>query len=171
MVVDDHPIMRKGIGDVLEASGRFDVVEHAGNGEEAVETVMELSPDVIVMDVIMPSKDGIDACREIMELLPDTKVMMLTASTEEDAVIEAIASGATGYLQKYSPPEELAGAVKDVAAGRLRLPEEAVRKVFALVRGDRRAFSDQPLDNLTELERIPWRPSLRGSPTPRSQER
>ena len=104
MVVDDHPIVRSGLRDVLEASGRFEVVGQAGDGEEAVRTVEELKPDVIVMDVIMPGKDGIDACREIMELLPDTRVMMLTASTEEDAVIEAVAAGATGYLQKFSRP-------------------------------------------------------------------
>ena len=55
------------------------------------------------MDVMMPCKDGVDACREIMELLPEIRVLMLTASTEEDAVIEAIAAGATGYLEKYSP--------------------------------------------------------------------
>ena len=71
------------------------------------------------MDVIMPNKDGIDACREIKELLPNTRVLMLTASTEEDAVIEAVAAGATGYLQKYSRPEELVEAVLDVAEGRL----------------------------------------------------
>ena len=111
MVVDDHPVMRSGLRDVLEASGRFEVVGQAGDGEEAVTTAPELNPQVIVMDVIMPNKNGIDACREIMELLPDTRVMMLTASTEEDAVIEAIAAGATGYLQKYSPAEELVGAV------------------------------------------------------------
>ena len=153
MVVDDHPVMRKGIGDVLEASGRFEVVGQAGDGEEAAETAGELKPDMIVMDVIMPRKDGIDACREIMELLPDTKVMMLTAATEEDAMIEAIAAGATGYLQKYSPPEDLVETVVDVAEGRLRIPEEAVRKVFAMIRGKRRLFYSQPLDRLTELER------------------
>ena len=117
MVVDDHPIVRNGLREALEGSGRFDVVGLAGDGEEAVRNARELAPEVIVMDVIMPNKDGIDACREIMELLPDTRVMMLTASTEEDAVIEAMAAGATGYLQKYSPPEELVEAVLDVARG------------------------------------------------------
>ena len=81
-------------------------------------------PEVIVMDVIMPNKDGIDACRDIRELLPETRVLMLTASTEEDAVIEAVAAGATGYLQKYSRPEELVEAVLDVAEGRLRIPRQ-----------------------------------------------
>ena len=136
MVVDDHPIMRNGLLDTLEASGRFEVVGQAGDGEEAVRTVEELKPEVIVMDVIMPNKDGIDACREIMELLPETRVLMLTASTEEDAVIEAVAAGATGYLQKFSGEEELVEAVLDVAEGRLRVPDKAVRRVFAMIRGE-----------------------------------
>ena len=101
MVVDDHPVMRRGLKDVLEASERLEVVGQAGDGEEAVTTVEELAPQVIIMDVMMPRKDGIEACREIMELLPDTRVLMLTASTEIDAVLESVAAGATGYLQKY----------------------------------------------------------------------
>ncbi len=153
MVVDDHPIMRSGLRDTLEASGRFAVVGQAEDGEEAVRTVEGVDPQVIVMDVIMPGKDGIDACREIMELLPDTRVMMLTASTEEDAVIEAVAAGATGYLQKYSRPEELVAAVLDVAEGRIRVPDMAVRRVFAMIRGERKLVSRQALDKLTVLER------------------
>ena len=124
MVVDDHPIMRNGLRDALNASGRFEVVGLAEDGEEAVKTVEGLQPQVIVMDVIMPNKDGIDACREIMDLLPDTRVLMLTASSEMDAVIEAVAAGATGYLQKYSRPEELVEATVDVAEGRLRIPDK-----------------------------------------------
>ena len=153
MLVDDHPVMRSGLRDVLEASGRFEVVGQAGDGEEAARTAPELNPQVIVMDVIMPNKDGIDACREIMEILPDARVMMLTASSEEDAVIEAIAAGATGYLHKYSRPEELVRAVLDVAEGRLRIPDEAVRRVFAMLRRERGRFSRRPSDRLTALER------------------
>jgi DNA-binding NarL/FixJ family response regulator len=153
MVVDDHPIMRNGLRDTLEASGRFEVVGLAGDGAEAVGTVEALKPQVIVMDVIMPNKDGIDACREIMELLPGTRVLMLTASDEEDAVIEAIAAGATGYLEKYSRPEELVEAVLDVAEGRLRIPDEAVRRVFAMIRGERGLTSRRNRDKLTALER------------------
>ena len=153
MVVDDHPIMRNGLRDTLEASGRFEVVGLAEDGEEAVKTVEGLQPQVIVMDVIMPNKDGIDACREIMELLPDTRVLMLTASSEMDAVIEAVAAGATGYLQKYSRPEELVEAVVDVAEGRLRIPDKMVREVFAMVRRDREDVSNRASDRLTALER------------------
>ena len=153
MLVDDHPIMRSGLRDVLEASGRFEVVGQAGDGEEAVRTVGELEPEVIVMDVIMPNKDGIDACREIQEFLPETRVLMLTASSEEDAVIEAIAAGATGYLHKYSRPEELVQAVLDVAEGRLRIPDKVISKVFAMVRADRELASRQASAKLTALER------------------
>ena len=153
MVVDDHPIMRSGLRDTLEASGRFEVVGQAEDGDEALRTVEGLQPQVIVMDVIMPNKDGIDACREIMELLPNTRVLMLTASSEMDAVIEAVAAGATGYLQKYSGPEELVGAVVDVAEGRLRIPDKVVKEVFALVRRDREDVSNRALDRLTVLER------------------
>ena len=153
MVVDDHPIMRRGLRDALEESGFFQVVGLAGDGEEAVATVKQLKPEVIVMDVIMPEKDGIDACREIMELLPDTRVLMLTASTEEDAVIQAVAAGATGYLQKYSPPEELVKALLEVAQGRLRIPESAIKQVFAMIRGEHRLTSSEPVPRLTTLER------------------
>ena len=153
MVVDDHPIMRNGLRDTLEASGRFEVVGLAEDGDEALRTVEGLQPQVIVMDVIMPNKDGIDACREIMELLPDTRVLMLTASSEMDAVIEAVAAGATGYLQKYSRPEDLVEATLAVAEGRLRIPDKVVREVFAMVRRDREDVSNRAADRLTALER------------------
>ena len=152
MVVDDHPIMRDGLRDALEASGRLEVVGLASDGEEAVRTAEGLAPEVIVMDVMMPGKDGIDACREIMELLPDTRVLMLTASAEYDAVIEAVAAGATGYLLKHSPPEEFVEAVLDVAEGRLRILDKAVREVFAMVRRARAPALRQAVDELTGLE-------------------
>ncbi len=152
MVVDDHPIMRDGLRDALEASGRFEVVGLASDGEEAVRTAEGLAPEVIVMDVMMPGKDGIDACREIMELLPDTRVLMLTASAKHDAVIEAVAAGATGYLLKHSPPEEFLEAVLDVAEGRLRILDKAVREVFAMVRRARAPALRQAVDELTGLE-------------------
>ena len=135
MLVDDHPVMRRGLRDVLEDSGAFDVVGQAADGVEAVRTAKESRPDVIVMDVIMPKKDGVEACRDILDLLPDTKVLMLTASTEEDAVIEAIAAGATGFVQKYSGSDELVDTLRQVAEGRLMIPDDAVRRVVMLLRG------------------------------------
>ena len=153
MLADDHPIMRDGLRDALEGEGGFEVVGVAADGVEAVSMAQSVAPEVIVMDVMMPHKDGVDACREIMELLPDTRVLMLTASTTEDAVMEAIAAGATGYLQKDSGPEELAEAIREVAQGRLRIPGKAIRRVFALIRGQRGLTASRALKALTDRER------------------
>ena len=170
MVVDDHPITRSGISDLLEASGQFLVIGQAEDGEEALSIAEQLQPQLVIMDVIMPRKDGIEACRELMTLLPDTRVMMLTAATQQDAVIDAIAAGASGFLEKYAPPEELLSAALDVAEGRLRVPDEAVKKVFNMLRGDTPVFDStkprgrpgrcerpldarRPADRLTEIER------------------
>ena len=132
--MDDHPITRRGLREVLEDSDGFDVVALAADGEEAVTRAEETRPDIVVMDVMMPKKDGVEACRDILERMPDTKVLMITAATEEDAVIEAIAAGATGFVQKYSGSDELVHAVRKVAGGRLMIPDEAVRRVFRLIR-------------------------------------
>ena len=134
MLVDDHPVMRRGLREVLDDSGGFEVVGQAADGEEAVRVAEESRPDVIVMDVMMPKKDGVEACRDILDLLPDTKVLILTASTEDDAVIEAIAAGATGFVQKYSGSDELVDAIRKVAGGKLMIPDSAVRRVFRLLR-------------------------------------
>ena len=153
MVVDDHEIMRDGLREVLERTGNFEVVGQAGNGVSAVNIALELKPDVIIMDVMMPLKNGIDACREITELLPDTKVLILTASTEEDAVVEAVAAGATGFLQKYSGKEKLLDTVREVADGEYRIPSNVLRSVFAGIRGTaERKTTDGP-KSLTQRDR------------------
>lgn len=152
MVVDDHPIMRNGLRVVLEASGHFEVVGQAANGEEAVTTAVSLEPEVVLMDVMMPRKNGVDACREIVELLPGTRVLMVTAASEMDAVIESFAAGAAGYVQKYSDPDELVETVLDVTKGRLRLPESAVSEVFAMLRGKRTLATEQAENQLSAAE-------------------
>ena len=136
MLVDDHPIVRRGLRDVLEGSEGFEIVGEAADGAEALSRAEETQPDVIIMDVIMPKKDGVEACREVLDLLPDTKVLMLTASTDEDAVIESMAAGATGFVLKYTGSDELVTAVRQVAEGRLQVPDAAVKRVFRLMRSD-----------------------------------
>ena len=150
LLADDHSIVREGLQSMLERSEEFEVVGEARDGVEAVEAASKLSPDVIVMDVMMPKKDGVEACREIMESLPGTKVIMLTASTEADAVIEALAAGAAGYLQKVAGMDQLLNTVQGAAAGETRLPTEVVRRVFDRIRSG--AKSKQVLD-LTPREK------------------
>lgn len=151
IVADDHPVTRKGLHDILEGDGGFTVVAHAADGEQAVAAAQEFTPDVIVMDVLMPNKDGVEACREILELMPDTKVLMLTASTEEDAVMAAVAAGATGYLHKYTDKEALIAAAYAVAEGRLMIPDDAVARAFQLIRS-RRAAPSPGVESLTDKE-------------------
>ena len=153
MLVDDHEIMRDGLREVLERSGDFEVVGQAGDGDAAVKIALNIKPDVIIMDVMMPLKDGIEACREITELLPETRVLILTASSEEDAVMEAVAAGATGYLQKYSGKEQLLRTVRDVANGEYRIPAEAIRRVFAGIRVASEQVATQGPGRLTARER------------------
>ena len=151
LLADDHSIMREGLESMLKDSEEFEVVGSARDGVEAVRAASELSPDVIVMDVMMPKKDGVEACREIMEAAPDTRVVMLTASTEEDAVIEAVAAGATGYLQKLSGMDRLVSTLKLVAAGEMPVPPDVVRRVFARIR--RGAKQEEEQDELTGREK------------------
>ena len=153
MLVDDHSIMRDLLRDALENTGEFRVVAQAADGQEALRLVQEVAPDVIVMDVIMPVMDGIDACREITELLPDTKVLMLTASNEQDAIVRAIAAGATGYLQKYSGKEQLLATLREVAEGEFRIPGSAARRLARAVRSPMADAAFERLDTLTDREK------------------
>ena len=152
MIVDDHSIVRVGLKQALEQSGEFEVVGEAADGEEAVRVAADVSPDVVVMDVIMPRKDGVEACREIMESAPETRVVMLTASTEVDSIVEAVAAGATGFLQKETDRERLLSTVRDAVSGELRVPVEIVRRAFEEIRGGGRA-GDATAAGLTQRER------------------
>ena len=152
MLVDDHEIMRDGLREVLERSGEFKVVGEAGNGATAVEVARDLKPNVVIMDVMMPQKDGIEACREVTDMLPATKVLILTASSEEDAVVESVAAGATGYLQKYSGKEHLLRIVRDVAQGEYRLPADAIRNAFVGIRTSREQMNPSMTGSLTARE-------------------
>ena len=151
LLVDDHEIMRDGLREVLQRSGTFDIVGEAGDGEAAVRVARNVKPDVVIMDVMMPVKSGIDACREITETLPDTRVLILTAASEEDAVLEALTAGAVGYLQKYSGKRDLLRTVKDVAEGQYRMPADAIKRVFSGIRTAEQRRTDE-MSRLTSRE-------------------
>ena len=153
MVVDDHEIMRDGLREILERSRGFEVVGQAADGAEAVRLARKLKPDVIIMDVMMPVKSGVDASREITDVLPETRVLILTASTENDAVMDAVAAGATGYLQKHSGKDTLLRTVHDVARGEYRIPADVIRRVFAGTQETEQQKAVQELARLTERER------------------
>ena len=153
LLVDDHPFVRDGLQQLLERSGEFQVVGHAGDGHEAERIAKSVQPDLVIMDVLMPDRDGIEACREIMDVLPDTNVLMLTASTERNAVLEAVTAGAAGYVQKFTPTEQLLTTVRDVARGEYRMPRDAMRRVFARLRNAPERDDPPKRNKLTQREK------------------
>jgi DNA-binding NarL/FixJ family response regulator len=121
LVVDDHPTTRHGVRSDLEGSNFAKVVAEAGDGGEAIELALDLMPDVILMDLYLPTVSGVEAIRRIREHNPTAKILVLSVDPEEDVMVEAIKAGASGYLVKSASAEELVEAVRRVQAGELAL--------------------------------------------------
>jgi NarL family two-component system response regulator LiaR len=130
-VADDHPIVRRGIRDLLETESDIEVVGEATNGHEAVARVAELRPDVVLMDLVMPELDGIEATRQIKAQHPEVKILILTSFATDDKVFPAIKAGALGYLIKDTSPDELVEAIRQVYVGKPTLHPTIARKVLA----------------------------------------
>ncbi|GHH94730.1 response regulator [Streptomyces capillispiralis] len=116
MVVDDHPMWRDAVARDLSESG-FEVVATAGDGDQAVRRAKAVAPDVLVLDLNLPAKPGVQVCKEVVAADPAVRVLVLSASGEHADVLEAVKSGATGYLLKSASTEELQDAVRRTAAG------------------------------------------------------
>ncbi len=125
LLVDDHRMFRAGIKALIEAEGRMRVVGEAGSGDEAVDRVRELKPDVVVMDLSMPGSNGLEATRRIAALGLDTKVLVLTVHAEEEYLVPVVEAGASGYLTKTSADTDLLEALRVVARGQVFMPPKA----------------------------------------------
>ena len=117
LVVDDHPVVRDGLHGMLEGRPDIDVVGEAVNGREGVEMALRLEPDVILMDLRMPEMDGVAAIKAILEEQPEAKILVLTTYDSDEHIVRAMEAGATGYLLKDSPRQELFRAVRASARG------------------------------------------------------
>jgi DNA-binding NarL/FixJ family response regulator len=117
LIVDDHALFRRGLEIVLGSETDIEVVGQAGDGTEAIVRASEVLPDVVLMDVRMPRSSGIEACRAIKDVAPSAKIIILTMSDEEEDLFEAIRAGASGYLLKDIPLDEVAEAVRAVHGG------------------------------------------------------
>ncbi len=118
LIVDDHPVTRDGLRTALSSSRDIDIVGEASTGEQAVELIPELKPDVVFMDVRMPGMGGIEATRAVREVAPDTKVILFTVDESRAAIAEAIQAGVSGYLLKDSSAEELVNAARLALEGK-----------------------------------------------------
>jgi DNA-binding NarL/FixJ family response regulator len=116
VIADDHPFYRAGLATMLRESG-FDIVGEAANGEAAIRAAEELAPDVVVMDLHMPGLSGLEATRLLTAHAPASRVLVLTVSAEEADVADAILAGASGYVLKDGPMEDIAAAIRSTAAG------------------------------------------------------
>jgi DNA-binding NarL/FixJ family response regulator len=152
LIADDQPLMRAGFRAVLEATGEMEVVAEAGDGDQAVVAARATRPDVVLMDVRMPNLDGIDAIRK----LPNHRVLVLTTFGLDEYIVEALRAGASGFLTKDVPADELVRAVRVVAAGDALLTPTVTRQLLDRVARRLPApvgCGPQELDELTERER------------------
>ncbi|HSM06731.1 MAG TPA: response regulator transcription factor [Longimicrobiales bacterium] len=148
LLVDDHAMFRAGIKALLEAEARMSVVGEASSGDEAVDQVRALKPDVVVMDLSMPDSNGLEATRRIGALGLDTRVLVLTVHAEEEYLVPVVEAGASGYLTKTSADTDLVEALKVVARGEVYLPPKATR---LLLQKYKHAESDPDTMGLHEL--------------------
>jgi DNA-binding NarL/FixJ family response regulator len=150
LLVDDQALVRAGFRMILDAESDIEVVGEAGDGLEAVEFVRLNGTDVVLMDVRMPNLDGIEATRRILALEGDTKVLMLTTFDMDQYVYEALRAGASGFLLKDVPPEQLVGAIHVVAQGEALLSPSVTRRVIEEFT-KRPPMQDGPPPELAEL--------------------
>lgn len=150
-LVDDHEVVRRGLVDLLGADPELDVVGEAGSVAEAMARVPAARPDVAVLDVRLPDGNGIELCRDLLSRMPDLCCLILTSYTSDEAMLDAILAGASGYVVKDIKGMELARAVKDVGAGRSLLDNRAAAALMAKLRGG--AEKQDPLSGLTDQER------------------
>ncbi|QFZ18761.1 response regulator [Saccharothrix syringae] len=134
LIVDDHPVVRDGLRGMFGADPRFEVVGEAGDGAEAVAAGDRLRPDVILMDLRMPGTDGVTAIRELAERGVPSRVLVLTTYDTDSHVLPAIEAGATGYLLKDAPREELVRAVEAAARGQAVLSPTVATRLVGQVR-------------------------------------
>jgi DNA-binding NarL/FixJ family response regulator len=131
LIADDQTLVRGGLRMILDAQSDITVVGEAGDGREALELVRELSPDLVLMDVEMPGLDGIVATRRIFQGLAEPpKVLVLTTFDLDEYVYEAIRAGASGFLLKSAPPQQLVGGVRAVMSGEALLAPEVTRRLL-----------------------------------------
>lgn len=152
LVADDHPLIRDSLRTLLKTEADLELVGEAVDGDEAVRKALDLQPDVILMDLVMPKKDGLQAIMEIKQLKADISILVLTSFSDEDKVFPAIRAGALGYLLKDASPEELLKAIHDVYRGMPSLhPSIALQLLREINRPSELPRAENPLSE-RELE-------------------
>jgi DNA-binding NarL/FixJ family response regulator len=147
VLVDDHPVYRQGLAKLLVECG-VDVIAQAGNGADAIKIVEEMAPDVIVMDLNMPGMSGVEVTRRLIERMPASKVLVVSVSAQEDDVTEAILAGASGYVLKDGPVEEVVAGIQAAAQGESLISPRIATMLLRRIRTDDAAEPDAPAQTL-----------------------
>lgn len=149
LLADDHAVVRAGICQFMEQADDITVIAEAGHGQEAMDLITQIQPDVAVLDIQMPKASGIEVTRWVREHHREVGVLILTAYDDDPYVLAVIQAGANGYILKTASPEEIIQAVKDVHEGKSALDSEIIQKMVAQVSS---GIQEQPVDKLTERE-------------------
>lgn len=154
LIAEDHPLMRQGLGVVLDSYDDLVLVGEAENGEQAVQLAQALKPDVIVMDIQMPVVDGLTAIQEISKLELNTRILVLTSYPDDDKVFEAIKAGAMGYLLKETRSEHLAEAIRDVQRGDVAISPPIARKLMQEIKEPTKSTPSEQSLTQREMEML-----------------
>jgi DNA-binding NarL/FixJ family response regulator len=154
-LLDDHEVVRRGVHDLLDAEPDIEVVGEAGTAGRALARGPALRPDVAVLDVRLPDGDGITVCRELRSAMPGLACLMLTSFDDDDALLDAIMAGASGYVLKQIKGSDLVSAVRTVASGQSMLDPATTARLMTSLRGDGTGGAPEPdpLADLTPRER------------------
>ncbi|ANW21552.1 response regulator [Streptomyces clavuligerus] len=153
-LLDDHEVVRRGVRDLLDSEPDIDVVGEAGSGEQALVRGPALRPDVAVLDIRLPDGDGITVCRELRSRMPGLACLMLTSFDDDDALLDAIMAGASGYVLKQIKGSDLVAAVRTVASGQSMLDPATTARLMNSLRAPRTPDPEADrLGGLTERER------------------
>lgn len=151
LLIDDHTLFRAGLEDLLVRRG-IDVVSAVGSGDEGIKAAALLEPDIVLLDMRMPQMDGLNVLRQLLKQDASLRVVMLTTSTNENDLVEALRSGARGYLLKDIEPDELVVALREIIAGKTVVAPELAAVLARVVQGgDARAAEEKPANPFSEL--------------------
>lgn len=149
VLVDDHEMVRIGVSAYLQAQADMEVIGEAVNGQDAVDLVLSLRPDIVLMDMVMPIMNGAEATKEIIAQWPQAKIMIVTSFLDDDKVYPALEAGAVSYVMKTSKAKQIADAIRQTLNGQAVLEPEVTNKMMKRMRQGQ----DRPLhDELTDRE-------------------
>lgn len=152
LLVDDHELFRQGVSALLGSVPDIEIVGQAGNGLEALDLCSTTNPDVVLMDINMPVCGGLEATRIIKHQFPHMKILILTVSNAEEALFDAIKSGASGYVLKNANPTTVIDSIRRIHAGEPVIPSDLAMHIIAAFATSQRVSTKSDLDTLTERE-------------------